>query len=69
MLAVGLVGGTESLAEACLRLIAQFADIRAQVADDRFKLRASLQEFQAFGDQRGHRFRAPFLDLASGPVV
>src|SRR5260370_1607829 len=69
VLAVCLLGGTESFAEACLRLIVQLANIRAQVGYDRFKLRASLEELQALGDQRGHRFCASFLDLASGPVI
>src|SRR5260370_31118022 len=69
MLTVCLVGGAERLAEACLGLIVQLADFRAQVGNDSFKLRASLQEFQAFGDQRRHRFCASFLNLASCPVV
>src|SRR3984893_15645439 len=69
VLTVCLLGGTESFAEACLRLIVQLANIRAPVVNDAPKLRASLEELQALGDQRGHRFCASFLDLASGPVI
>ena len=40
-----------------------------QLGNDRLELGAGLQEFQALGDQRGHRLGAAFLDLAGGPVV
>lgn len=67
--AVGLVGGCESLGQACLGLVVQLADLGAQPGNDRLELGAGLQEFQALGDQRGHRLGAAFLHLAGGPVM
>src|SRR5713226_8590278 len=69
VLTVCLVGGPESLTKATLGLLVQVADLHTQAGDDGFELRTSLKKFQALGDQRGHRFRASFLDLVSGPVV
>jgi hypothetical protein len=64
VLTVCLVRGTQSPTEARLGLLVQVTDLRTQVVDDGFELSARLKKFQALGHQRGHRFRAPFLDLA-----
>lgn len=68
-LTVCLIRSTQSRAEARLGLLVQVADLRTQVLDDGFEPRTRLKKFQALGNERGHRFRASFLNLAGGPVV
>jgi hypothetical protein len=67
--AVGLVSGGESFGQTRLRLVVELATFAVQFGDDRLELGAGLQEFQAFGDQCGHRLGAAFLYFAGGPVI
>ena len=69
MFTVCLVRSTQSRAQARLGLLVQVADLRTQVLDNGLELRARLKKLQALGYERGHRFRASFLNLASGPVI
>jgi hypothetical protein len=62
--AVSLVSGSESFGQTCLGLVVKLAGVPVQLGNDCLELGAGLQEFQAFGDQCGHRFGAAFLDFA-----